>query len=138
MKTSSIFKAIAAILLISASLFSCSKDKTESASEGKGYAGQYGIFINTNETLDPLSYETVVREYMENAINETFKDLTDVFRNSSNDMKAITACDLVYENIELKSANPGKSFTVILFFKEDDEDSARQAVKRYDYLGNQD
>jgi hypothetical protein len=136
MKVHSVFKAIAAITLMCAAFISCSKENGKSGSDGNEYAGQYGIFISTNETLDPSSYEMIVRNYMEKAINDAVKDLKDVFRNSSNDLKVVEACDLIYENEEIRKANPGKSFTVVLFFKEDNDDSIRQTVKRYDYLSD--
>ena len=129
------FKSLAAAALILASGFaSCSKDNGGSGSEQVSFTGKYSATVKTQEALSPTSIEKVIEDSMNEAIGQILKDQDEVSRNNINDAKVISACDLIYQDHQAGTFSPAKGFSIIIYFEEDDEESVRQVVKRYDFL----
>lgn len=129
------FKSLAvAALILACGFASCSKDNGGSGSEQVSFTGKYSATVKTQEALSPTSIEKVIEDSMNEAITRILNDQDEVSRNSTNDAKVISACDLIYQDHQADTFSPAKGFSIIIYFEEDDDESVRQVVKRYDFL----
>ncbi len=116
MKIKAIFAAIAvaAVALLAAS---CSKTDTGAN------AGGYYVRANTTE-----AYDATINMQFNTALKEVFGDGI-VYRNATNDQKAIAACDEVWEKNKASS-----KYDYILYFQAAAEDASKApktTVKEY-------
>ena len=116
MKIKAIFAAIAvaAVALLAAS---CSKTDTGAN------AGGYYVRANTTE-----EYDGAINLQFNTALQKVFGDGI-VYRNATNDQKAIVACDAVWEKYKASS-----EYDYILYFQAAAEDSSKApktTVKEY-------
>ena len=137
MKTAGLLAVIAAISCI-AFVTSCNKESQGTSVDDVVMTGHYGVYIDTRDAVSPDSYEALIHGFMQEAIDNSLKDLKDVYRTKDNDSKVIMACDRIYENSVAQAGTTGQSFSIVIFFKEESKtgepDPSKEKVKRYDFF----
>ena len=116
MKIKAIFAAIA---VAAVALFAASCSKTDTGAN----AGGYYVRANTTE-----EYDATIDLKFNAALKAVFGDGI-VYRNATNDQKAIAACDAVWEIWKV-----GSKYDYILYFQAAAEDSSKApktTVKEY-------